>query len=412
MARRRAFKIVAAAVLAVAVSGAIAQDAPPTFVGVGGALKDDNEAVFRALLARNQTGTIVIVPYASADTEGAVKSSIERFRKYRPEARCLMMPDPSNGPEEKRQAAEMVGKADLVWFSGGDQSRLIPRFYDGDTPNAVLIALREAAAKGTVVGGTSAGCACLSHPMFTGGGSEAALGGKAIKAKEGAKDEDEQTPAKPASDGPQIGTGLGLVPDVILDSHFAQRGRIGRMVAALEKSGLRFGIGVNENRAVAVRERVFRGIGDGAALVVDIGELARDGLSRRGVRVSLLGDGASCTILPAGAPHRVAYATASAASGPGQESDELLRDLPPAGGAWEKGTIPNLMRRLAAHPAAPQHAMSEQFEVVLSADERTRFSWGPHKPESLTVFDARMDILERVPGRESTGPAARPPGSP
>lgn len=379
----------------------------PTFVAIGGALKDDNEAIYQRLLTRTDTDKIVIVPYASADAEAAAKSTIERFKKFRPKARYVVLPDPTKDEASKKLAMEWIGHADLVYFTGGDQSRLIPRFYDEGHPNGVLEALRAGMLKwDTRVGGTSAGCACLSDPMFTGGGSETALGGAAAKEGGAEEKEGEPAPKDAAVGGPRIGRGLGLIPDVIMDSHFAQRGRIGRMVAALEKSGVRYGVGVNENRAVEFAGSVFRAIGDEAAIVVDVKDLKREGLSRTGIRVHLLSDGAEFSTMPGAS----GFAVRSTATKPGRETDSetLLKDLPVPGGAWEKGTIPNLIRRLAAHPSVPQHARSDGFEIMLSADASTSFSWREGEAGSLSAGNVRLDIRE---GRAKPDAPATPSAS-
>jgi cyanophycinase len=395
--------------------------APPTFVGVGGALKDDNEAVFKALLSQTATGTIVIVPYSSADTEGAIKASTERFTRLRPTARCVAMPDSSKGHDERREAAAMVAHADLVWFSGGDQSRLISRFYDGGKPNEVLQALRAAAAGGqTVIGGTSAGCACLSDPMFTGGGSEAALGGVAKdddaepteKAPSGSLREP-PPPPKAAGEGkqagPQIGRGLGLVPGVILDSHFAQRGRIGRMIAALDKTGMAVGVGVNENRAIEVRDESFRGIGETAALVVDTRQLKREGLSRLATRVSILGDGDVCRVSGTGVTAVVAFEMPGTAAPRPPSAAEPKPAAAFGAKAWDKNVVVELLHALADAPDSQPSAQSDRFEIMVSADDRTKFFRRGPNPDALSIVEARIDIIDRKTAPEA---APKPAGTP
>lgn len=363
------------AALVAAVRAAHADDrGVAKIVAIGGALEDDNQAVFRELLGRDGVKMVLVVPYSSADASEAARSTIERLRKAKPEAEFVVMADSSRGEEEKKKAAEEIGRADAVYFTGGDQSRLISRFYDGENPGAALVTLRAAMRdRAIIVGGTSAGCACLSDPMFTGGGSETALG-------EGTK-------------GVQIGRGLGLVGgSVIMDSHTAQRGRVGRMVAALERSGKRFAIGVNENRAVSVQGDVFRGVGSGAALVVDGAEVKREGLSRRGARLSLLGDGDELNAgaaTPAGGRYRL---VGSAVERAGTASGKTA-DGPDA--AWGKNAIVGMLRRLAADPSRAQHARSDGFEVTISADARTRFAVLGGDVAALSVAEATLDIVER-----------------
>jgi cyanophycinase len=372
-----------AACLAMLVSAGCVGESRPTFVAIGGGLRDDNDAIYAELLPRNHAGTIVIVPFASADPVEAAARTTERFRTRRPGARIITLPDPLAGHDAAATAAEWIARADLVFFTGGDQSRITPRFLGGESPNALLRALRDAQTRsGTIVGGTSAGCAVLSDPMFTGGGSESALGD--LPATDGEEDE-------AAARGVRLGPGLGLVEGVILDSHFPERGRHGRMVAALESAGLRFGLGVAENRALRITGDTFTAIGTAAAIVVDIGDLAREGASRRGVRLSLLSDGDVFHLHPSpGRPH-VLHA--------GRRIDRLPSPPPdaPVGGPWDRNVVLTMLARLAADPASPQSASSERFRVVLTADERTIFAWRDGEPGTLRVIDARLDILARSP---------------
>lgn len=357
----------------------------PTFVLIGGALRDDNHAVFGELLSRHKAGTVVVVPFASAEPGPAAQRTAERFRAHRPDARIVTMPDPLEGEEALKSACAVLADADLVYFTGGDQSRITRRLGSRSAPGPVLEALRKIASeRDVVIGGTSAGCAVMSDPMFTGGGSESALAN--LPANDG-----ESEPGEPATRGVRLGPGLGLVENVILDSHFPERGRHGRMVAALERAGTRFGLGVAENRAVRLSGGTFTAIGDAAALLLDVADLAREGSSRRGVRISLLSDGDTFTPRPEpGRPHLFT---------PAKRVDRLPVPVPdtPLGKPWERGTILSLLSRLAADPSGSPRAVGEHFEVVLSADERTVFAFREGDPASLRVFDARLDIVERPP---------------
>lgn len=372
-----------------------ARVAAPTFIAIGGGLEDDNDAIFNQLLARNDTNKIVIVPFASGDAKAAATRTAERFAKRRPGVTCVTLPDALDGPDAAKLAAEWIPHADLVYFTGGDQSRITPRFLDEKgNPNAILRALQDGQLKwATPVGGTSAGCAVLSDPMFTGGGSESALAD--LPATDGEPDGDTAN-ATPPKSGVRLGKGLGLIPDVIMDSHFLERGRFGRMVAALEVSNRRFGVGVNENRAVKYASGIFRGIGPQAALVVDAKDLARVGLSRRNLRISLLGDHDTLTMPNAAQDALV------------ELRGEPLPRLPitppdqPKGGAWSKGVMIALLTRLACDPTSTQRATSDRFEIVVTADESTRFAWRNNDPATLSVAHARLDIIERAPAPEKT----------
>lgn len=86
---------------------------------------------------------------------------------------------------------------------------------------------------------------------------------------------------------------MGFLPWAITDSHFFERERVGRLVAAQEALGIRLGIGVGEDACVEVDLGTgeLRGVGVSESLVVDVSGLARDGLRRTNLRARVLGDG-------------------------------------------------------------------------------------------------------------------------
>jgi cyanophycinase len=66
-----------------------------------------------------------------------------------------------------------------------------------------------------------------------------------------------------------MGPGLGLITGVIIDSHFAERGRIGRLLGAVTYNPEHIGLGIDEDTAIIVRQQQFEVIGSGAVYVVD-----------------------------------------------------------------------------------------------------------------------------------------------
>lgn len=397
--------------------------APLRLIAIGGGLKDDNRAIFERLVNKETKGKVVIVPYASGDQAGAAKSTIEAMKKYAPDAQYLVLPDPQKDEESRKLATDWIRTADLVYFTGGDQSRITERLLTNGKPNALHQSLYDGMQqKGTPVGGTSAGAACLTEVMFTGGQSDPALGyvGGSVEnndvevpGKQNAPGSDPAAaPSKaPGADtaakggepvgkpvavktGPRMAPGLGLLRDVITDTHFSQRGRLGRLVAACEASGVRWGVGIAENRAVSCVQNVCTAVGDAAAMVVDVAELKREGLSRRGVRLSLLADGDRLDPRGPGIaderPLRSVSPRVEKAVGvPAHELD------PKKNGAWDRDVITRMLEELAMDPGTPRVAMSAGFEVTISADARTRIHQSSTRPAGVTVFDARLDIVER-----------------
>jgi len=406
---KRTLCSLAAGVL-LAFSGCAGPHEPPTgyavgsCLAIGGALKDDNTEVFKWMTGRRQHGRVVVVAYATGTPDGADKRMAERLEKNGWKGTVDQLPDVLKGTPEKEAAPGVLAGADLIFFTGGDQSRITERFKAAPSLGAALDAAIHK--EGTLVAGTSAGAAMMSSPMFTGGGSESAL---ADSVADDGEQDDPPPPGTPAAQraprrGVQMGTGLALVAP-ITDTHFFQRGRVGRLVAGLEKSGVPFGIGIGENRAVSI---VNAGLctalgGDCAALLVDVRELKRSGLSRLGTRVSLMSSGDTWDWPEKGTAGR--GVTTKRPTGPGPVAIE-----PPATAAgavpqaWGKNVALDMLKRLAADPRSTQIARSERFELVITADARTRFGWSPDTPGALTVIDAKLDIIERTHEK----PAAKP----
>ena len=73
--------------------------------------------------------------------------------------------------------------------------------------------------------------------------------------------------------------GFGLVPGVIIDQHFAERGRIGRLLGAVAQNPRVLGIGIDEDTAIEVRGTVFTVIGAGAVTIVDGAGVTRSNIA-------------------------------------------------------------------------------------------------------------------------------------
>jgi cyanophycinase len=106
-----------------------------------------------------------------------------------------------------------------------------------------------------VVAGTSAGATALGPVMILGGDVRGSGG-----------DPDGQ---ETADDRLRMGPGLGLLPASVIDVHFAQRGRLPRLVAAVGRHPSHLGIGIDEDTAVLVRSGRFDVLGRGGVVTVD-----------------------------------------------------------------------------------------------------------------------------------------------
>ena len=143
------------------------------------------------------------------------------------------------------RAIRVLDDATVVFFTGGDQLKITSQI--GDTP--VYERLREIYEAGGTVAGTSAGASVMCETMLVSGdGSESHKVGGALK----------------------MAPGLGFIDSIIIDQHFAERGRIGRLVAAVAQNPRSLGLGIDENTAVVVpAQRHLHVLGEGAVYVVD-----------------------------------------------------------------------------------------------------------------------------------------------
>jgi cyanophycinase len=133
-----------------------------------------------------------------------------------------------------------VRHANVIWYAGGDQDRLVPLLVDErgrDTP--VQAAIKSKLADGNlIIAGYSAGAAIMSDPMIGNGTSWGALTQPL-----------NTDPACASGDALCIAQGLGYIParyHVVTDQHFTQRGRFARLVRALAATNQRTGWGVSE----------------------------------------------------------------------------------------------------------------------------------------------------------------------
>jgi cyanophycinase len=142
-------------------------------------------------------------------------------------------------------AREAIASASLIWFPGGDQTRLLEAIEKADLADAIRAQHRA----GAVVGGTSAGAAVLSPWMIIGGETAdltVVRSGSAAMTK-----------------------GLGLLPGTIIDQHFLKRQRFNRLLSAVLDHPDFVGIGIDEKTAILVRGSHFDVLGESGVLVID-----------------------------------------------------------------------------------------------------------------------------------------------
>lgn len=140
---------------------------------------------------------------------------------------------------------EQVYTADGVFMTGGDQKRLLVAIGGTATDSAMHRAFRE---RGTCVAGTSAGASAMSEHMLAAGG----------------------TGRLPAKGDSSVAAGLGFLRRVVIDQHFSERQRLGRLLGVIAQNPYLLGAGIDENTALLVEKGAgFEVIGEGAVTLID-----------------------------------------------------------------------------------------------------------------------------------------------
>jgi cyanophycinase len=143
-----------------------------------------------------------------------------------------------------RNLAKKLKKVDLIFLAGGDQLRLTT-IIGGST---ILQTIQDRLEDGALIAGTSAGAAAFSDTMIYEGKSEDGL----IK-------------------GSVLSTsGFGFVKNIVFDTHFMTRGRIGRLIQVVTTNPSCFGVGIGEDSGVVFKgDGTIEVIGSGQVIIVD-----------------------------------------------------------------------------------------------------------------------------------------------
>jgi cyanophycinase len=254
-------------------------------VAIGGALRYDNDPVWSRLvaLAGGDGARFVVLATAAARPEESAARVIETLQRHGASAAHVAVAPRIAGIDLKQAVSdprwlERVEAATGVYFTGGEQERIVDTLQPGGRTTPLLEAIRGVHRRGGVIAGTSAGAAILSRTMFRDAIDVMAVMRGTLR------------------DGKEVDRGLDFVgPDLFVDQHFLRRGRIGRMLPLLQSRGYAFGLGVEENSAAIIRGHEVEIIGPGGALFVDLSHAATDeslgAFNMHGGQLSFLGDG-------------------------------------------------------------------------------------------------------------------------
>lgn len=236
-------------------------------------------------LAGGPGAKIVVIPTASSFALEAVEVYEQVFHRLgAPDVTavdCASRAEAdTTGPGS---AAEVIDAATGVFITGGNQLKLA-QIYAGTATGA---AIHRAYQRGAVISGTSAGASIMSTFMIS-------LGEEGVN---------------PRQRSSQLTAGFGLLPDVIVDQHFNQRTRYGRLLSLVAGSPNLLGMGIDEDTAAEVTdERTLTVIGDGSVFVCD-GRRAITDAHEAAQDAPLLVSGAVVHTLPAGSTFDLVSAT-------------------------------------------------------------------------------------------------------
>jgi len=211
---------------------------------IGGAENNSNDSgILKHILDVTRAVKIVLIPTASCYPRDVHRDYGDTFNVLNiPETTCLDIRDAREADEAHCLAA--VEEADLVYFSGGDQVRLVSKLVRTE----LLDRIRARFASGSLhIAGTSAGAAAAGNPMIYDGDYKGSFKGS-------------------------IGfmEGFGFLDGITIDTHFSARQRLSRLAQFLVSGKCEKGIGLDENTGIVVYPNdEFEVIGADMAVVLN-----------------------------------------------------------------------------------------------------------------------------------------------
>lgn len=210
---------------------------------IGGAEdKNDKMEVLRKVVNINNAKTVAVIPTASSYTYELGRKYLECFRSLGVnEAKNLDIR--YRNEVDKPEYLEFISQSDLIFFTGGDQVKLVETLKNTE----LLIRIWQRYFNGATIAGTSAGAAAASDPMI--------YDGDYCGFSKGCV---------------QHGEGFGFIKEITIDTHFVERSRIPRLSQFLASGKSTKGIGLSEDTGVIIYPKgFFEVIGSGVVTVLN-----------------------------------------------------------------------------------------------------------------------------------------------
>ncbi|MFL5328717.1 MAG: cyanophycinase [Gemmataceae bacterium] len=206
--------------------------------------KHGGKLVLEELARRVKPGKIVVTTVASHAAAGTFEKYERAFHNLGLR-KITEMPISTREQARQPETLKLLDNATCVFFTGGDQLKITSQI--GDTP--IFRRVQEIYSEGGIIAGTSAGASVMCETMLvTGDDEQSAKIGELVR----------------------MAPGLGLISEVLVDQHFSERGRMGRLVGAVAQNPRSVGIGIDEDTAAIVEGGdQFIVLGNGAVYVLD-----------------------------------------------------------------------------------------------------------------------------------------------
>lgn len=221
---------------------------------IGGAEDKEGDCIILREFVRRAGGIqarIVVMTVATGLPGEVGEQYISVFERLGAET-VQVVDTPRREDGNDQQAIERINEATGVFFTGGNQARITELLKDTEVHET----LKRRLANGLIIAGTSAGAAMMPDMMIAEGESE----------------------TNPRVEVVRMEEGMGFFPHVAIDQHFAQRGRLGRLVAAIAQQPVVLGFGIDENTAIAVNGSIVEVIGAGAITVIDAEDMTHSNI--------------------------------------------------------------------------------------------------------------------------------------
>jgi cyanophycinase len=210
----------------------------------GGERKDAERTVLQEVARRVGGGKLVIATIATAEPKETWEEYRQIFRKLGvKKVEWLDVRVREEGFKE--EVVRILDGAAVVFFTGGDQLKITSQLGD----SLVYRRIEEIYERGGTIAGTSAGASVMSETMLISGDGDESHKVDAVLG---------------------MAPGLGFIRNAVIDQHFAQRGRLGRLLGAITQNPRTLGIGLDENTAIVLDDnKWFEVVGAGAVYVLD-----------------------------------------------------------------------------------------------------------------------------------------------